>query len=396
MTDKILFITTSYEQKNSSAAVRNNGLVKGLISLGCDVTVLTVEWPESVKSKYFIENNRATVIKTRLTELKSIGLFNNRSGKTYNQITSNIRHFIRDLMYFPDICGRWRRKVIKMDVSRYDYIISSSDFKSSHFVAQTLLRKNKNLKWLQIWGDPWSIDSSLSIVNKIRIRNTEKKILSAANGVVYVSSLTNNYMRNKFPDLQHKFHFIPRSYYEGIRKEPIKNKTHLDIIYPGVISFGRNIKYLLEAINEFNHKASIKFKLTLYGNYSHDIVKYLDEYDFVIVRPSVEYGEILNCFRFADVALFLSNDSSSTQIPGKLYDFFGTEIPVLCILNNGAISLANLLSQFKRCKISFNSKEKIYNALQEIASTCEESYPFESLYSPENIGKEILDLLRSL
>lgn len=42
---KILYITTSYEQKNSSAAIRNNALVNGFIDLGHDVIVLTPKWP---------------------------------------------------------------------------------------------------------------------------------------------------------------------------------------------------------------------------------------------------------------------------------------------------------------------------------------------------------------
>ena len=50
--ENIIFITTSYEQNDSFAAVRNNGLVKGLVCFGHEVTVLTVDWPEAIKSSF--------------------------------------------------------------------------------------------------------------------------------------------------------------------------------------------------------------------------------------------------------------------------------------------------------------------------------------------------------
>ena len=39
---KILYITTAYTLKNSSAAIRNNALVKGLIQIGHEVDVVTI------------------------------------------------------------------------------------------------------------------------------------------------------------------------------------------------------------------------------------------------------------------------------------------------------------------------------------------------------------------
>ena len=49
---KILFITTAYILKNSSAAIRNNSLVKGLVNLGYEVDVCTVEWPSDLRSPF--------------------------------------------------------------------------------------------------------------------------------------------------------------------------------------------------------------------------------------------------------------------------------------------------------------------------------------------------------
>lgn len=65
----ILYITSFYEQRSASAAIRNSAWVDGLIEAGCNVTVLTVEWPQDLKSHFLMDNNRAQVYRTYLPEL---------------------------------------------------------------------------------------------------------------------------------------------------------------------------------------------------------------------------------------------------------------------------------------------------------------------------------------
>ena len=53
---------------------------------------------------------------------------------------------------------------------KFDLIISSSDPKSSHLIAESLIKNNPNItnKWIQYWGDPFASD----INKKTLIPNT--------------------------------------------------------------------------------------------------------------------------------------------------------------------------------------------------------------------------------
>ena len=112
----ILYITTSYDQNNSSAAIRNNGLVKGFISLGHQVTVLTVDWPESIKSEYLSTINiGADIIRIKLSVLNHIPVSNKqkRHKKLFiEDIVEKLRHFVRDGIFFPDVCKSWVKSPI--------------------------------------------------------------------------------------------------------------------------------------------------------------------------------------------------------------------------------------------------------------------------------------------
>ena len=73
---KILYITTAYILRNSSAAIRNNSLVNGLIELGHEVDVLTVKWPDDLHSDYLSNVAKGNIISYKLKNLKKISQLN--------------------------------------------------------------------------------------------------------------------------------------------------------------------------------------------------------------------------------------------------------------------------------------------------------------------------------
>ena len=85
---------------------------------------------------------------------------------------------------------------------KFDYIISSSDSKTSHFIAREIIKSNNLIvPWIQIWGDPWSDDIGIKNCNfltKYRIKKNEKKLLKEADKIFYISELTANKIKDKF------------------------------------------------------------------------------------------------------------------------------------------------------------------------------------------------------
>ena len=397
--ENILFITTSYEQNNSSAAVRNIGLVKGLVSLGHEVTVLTVDWPEAIKSSFFTKNNRTPVIRTHLPELSALSITGSGSKKSKARSSDwvkKIRHYLRDLIYFPDVCCRWAKHVSDFDTSKFTCILSSSDFKSSHFAALKLKTRNPEIKWVQIWGDPWASDYNLSKTHYRRVRSAEQKLLEKADRAVYISELTKKHIAECYPRLKDKLEYIPRSYYQEIYKKPSESHEVWNMIYPGILSTGRNILPLLKAIESYNETHRKPFRLNLYGEYSSAGIKEMGTYDFVKIHKSVEFGEIIELLEISDIALFISNDSSSTQIPGKLFDYMGCQLPVLSIVNSRTDSLCDVLRKFNRCIIAENSQSDILRSLEYIGANDTSVYPFDTDYSPETVARRFIDLIQSI
>lgn len=122
-----------------------------------------------------------------------------------------------------------------------------------------------------------------------------------------------------------------------------------DIVYPGGLNGERSCINFLNAIDTFNRTNDIKFEVHFYGTYLNNIIQELNHYDFVIIHPIVDFEKMIEIFRDTDALLFISNRAESTQIPGKLFDYMGTELPIVCILSDGNDSVKNFLSHFSKC-----------------------------------------------
>lgn len=390
---KILYITTSYEQCNSSAAIRNNGLIKGFIELGHEVDVLTVAWPTILKSRFLMSSNKANVIRTPLAELDVV-TYTQKVSRSYGWMTK-LRHFIRDLIYFPDICSRWPNYVKDFDASEYSVVISSSDSKSSHYTALKIKQKYPNKPWIQIWGDPWASDVNLGKIQRGRARHAEYMLLKKADKVIYVSDPTKNTISNTYPEIKDKLYYVPRSYYTEIPSNAsLKNKQVYRILYPGVLSIGRNIENLLKAINHYNIQHEGRIELHLYGRYPVEKIQLLRKYEFVSLHDSVDFGRVIELLGEYEIALLISNGLNSTQIPGKLFDYMGSQLPVLCLVPSYNIPVIATLKMFSRCFIAKDSEEEILKKIEEIIAEYKQ-YDYEYEFSPKNIAKKIVDIIAS-
>ncbi len=395
---RILFVTTSYEQKANSAAIRNNAWVSGLIANGYRVEVLTPEWPDFMRSSFLMSQNKAPVIRTKLPELKALSLTRKEQSVKFPKFLIGLRHIIRDLMFFPDVCKNWKKHVDCIDLNKYDALVSSSDFKSSHMVAYGFKKRCPNLKWIQVWGDPWSTDINLSWVQRRKAGICERKMLQAADEIIYVSDLTKNVMQDIYKESADKMHYIPRGFYKPVYKcsnAESGNKPEYSIVYTGVLSKGRHIEDFCESMERYNAEHSKRFKLDLYGNYNHETIRNLSVYPSVRFNESIDYDSVLDVYKKADILLFVSNGNNSSQIPGKLFDYLGTTLPVLCLIEPEEPSLENLLNKYDNCFVVKNIKELIDDSFKIMKEIMAKSYKIEKSFSPETIGATLSRIIET-
>ena len=347
---RILYITTFFDVTGSSAAVRNYSVVNGLLKNGHSVDVLTIEHPQQKVSKLFSACSCRHIFRTKLGISDFVVKTAKQQALINNSFLKQAKKVVRNFLFFPDIYCNGHKLVDISQYTGYDVIISSSDSKSSHFVAKQIKRNNPRMRWIQIWGDPWSIDSTLDCISRFRAKRRERQLLEEADKIIYISELTCKAIEAKYPKLSARIKYVPRGYCCEVYK--LKETTHPDvynIMYPGALNAERSCFQFLAAVDRYNQENAIKFKVHFYGDYLNAITSRLKDFTCVVMHKQVDFEDIMKLFEEMDAVLFISNRTGSTQIPGKLFDYMGTELPVICILSSQNSALESFLKQFEKC-----------------------------------------------
>lgn len=389
---RILYITTLFDQKASSASIRNNSLVKGLIELGHEVVVLTVQWPDFLLSDFFSQHKYCPILKEHINALDLLKYTNTRST-TRLSWKARIRGIVRDVVFFPDICREWISKVDISLANKFDLMISSSDNKTSHFVANRLKKTNRDILWIQIWGDPWEEDIHIQRFLKPIVRRKEKWLLEQGDKIVYVSKPTQLLMQKKYPLLKDKMFYVPRGYYLQSEYQQHNDEVYT-FIYTGVLSGGRKIDMLFEALEQYNYRALKKIILECYGNYPIEIQQQASRFSFVRLYGAVDYGDIPKILGKADGLLFISNTCNSTQIPGKIFDYMSATAPILCLVENLDNEVSLFLQEMRRCCVVQNIKSAIEFSLPAFVEMMKEKFEPDEYFSPRSIARQIMNLIK--
>lgn len=390
---KILYISNFYVLRNSSAAIRNNAFVKGLVELGHQVDVLTVRQSDTSISKNLSYGN---II---YTDLFNLSLRKAIKGKVVGN--GRLKDFLgngymklQKILHFPDAYYKWPDKVDVNQLGNYDLLVTSSDGKISHFVGYKIKTARPHLKWVQIWGDPWLEDVNSTFYDKIRIRKYEKRFLEAADQVVYISRPTADAMKEKYPSLSNKISFVPRSYLNSFEYE-VPHDGNFHITYTGALFavHGRNIDNLVSIINEYNDHNDKKIFLDVYGVVDEEIKKGLKG-GCVNYHDSIDVSMLPEVYKHSNALLYLSNKEGSTQIPGKLYDYIGTSSLVLCLVNNYEDGIAQFIKSIgDHCVLVKNTKEELCHKMSQILMKMEESYKPDVSFSPLSVAEEFVALV---
>ena len=359
---KILYITSRAVEINTSSSIRNLATISGLVELGHDVSVVSINpdknhpafdesmhIPVKAKQLYF-ELNGMQSMKKISRKLKILNKIRVLAYKIYNkhELYDNLKGIIK--------------YVNCVDVSNYDLVLSSSDPKSSHLFAEKLLENcSKKVKWIQIWGDPFASD--ITQRNKklfSKIKNEEARLLSKADRIIYVSELTLLSQKNIYEEQASKMFYVPTPILKLSTSKKVKNNS-LELLYAGDYgSHIRNIKPLYEAVQEFPSNTH----LTICGNSDFS----LKNSDNITILPRQGLGKVKELEEKADILVQLSNLRGS-QIPGKIYQYSGTNKPILYILDGDEELIVNMFGKYNRYDFCQNDKDSIIKVIKKIVSS---------------------------
>lgn len=383
---KILYITSMPLEYSSSGNLRNIALIRGLINNGHSVTTLTTKpqknsecFDETLlnlnfEKRYFLELGK---LHTEISATGKNTVISKLKGPLY-------RLYTKFNMY--DSRKQYAAHISQIDFcgEKFDIVISSSDPKSSHLFAERLLKVHPGIadRWIQYWGDPFTGDiNRRSMVPDFVVAKEEKRLLSLCDKAVYVSPLTCEYIKKKYPEYSEKVHFVPVGY-SAEKIYPKHENSELNVCYCGDYnSKDRNLKPLIDAVEQLSGKC----RLTLAGN--TDL--HFDKKENISVYPRVEKKKVDEFEEKSDVIACVCN-RSGTQIPGKIYHASATNRAVLILLDGeNKDKIKEYFEKYNRFIFCQNTKEEIIKTLKTLDANKLDAKPCTDL-NGRVVAKEII------
>lgn len=402
---KILFITMNALEMNSSATIQNKGIIRGLSELGHEIDTITLRPNEnSINYDSSMNDIKNIIRKSYYIDIKTsyqilMSKKNNLKKENSNNLSKSIKKDVRKIIkkIYNSMCVFDAQKInvkgvtkVKIDFSQYDVIISSSDPKSSHLIAEKVYVENKNCKakWIQYWGDPMLNDiTRKSGIRDILVKYYENKLIKNADKIVYASPLTLDKQKDIFPKFAFKMNYASQAYANVINKkhnysEKIKDDNILLGYFGSYDSSIRNINPLYNAVK---YK---KYKMDICG--SSDIL--LKSTENINIFGMLSYEETLNREEKADILICICNNRG-TQIPGKIYYCTKYIKPIIIILDGEYKNeLRKYFETFNRFILCENNECAITEAI-EIAKNQINilNYKISEKLTPKYMASKILE-----
>ncbi|MGN8653849.1 hypothetical protein ACTNEQ_03305 [Blautia obeum] len=401
---KILVINGDCLLVNSSANLCHLAYINGLVNCGYEVTVLfsdglnyskdkSMQIPEEVHMISYDGMSlyeKLSMKRKKTEEIPSEDVCNNKKGiiSIKEFIIKRIKKVVLNCYGVHGIYAPFIRKAKKYKNSKkYDYLISISTPPSSHLLAYKLLKK-KNIhakRWIQIWEDPWCSDV-YGFNGKRKIFREERRILSFAEKVCYVSPLTLKKQKQLFPESAHKMFWQPLPFYyqNNIKCDELSNEKHYGY-FGDYIPASRDLEPFYIAAKETG------IDVNICGNPNN----LFQPTEKIHIYPRLPLNELKMIEDDTNVLVFLCNRQGG-QIPGKIYQYSATEKTILFILDGTEDEkriLKKYFGKFNRYIFCENTVEDITRAISIINEGqigCVKDYPLD-YFEPQKIIQKVLN-----
>ena len=406
MNKKVLIVLGINLYLNSSVSMANSAYIKGFLENGFEVTVImpecdeadrdySMDMPSGVNYCVFprtgpFEKRIAKTVKVSAYKNKHgdiLYFFKNMIRKSLSSMKQMIIRRRKDSLYgnYEYYISQIKDKWTGQDCV-FDYMVTISSPVASHHIGEEI--KSAGLvqcnKWIQLWEDPWYYD--LYTEKDPSILDEERRLLSLADFIEYVSPITWHYQKKYFSEYQGKMHwaFLPCCKIVEYENN-LEEKQSLLLGYFGeYVSKVRNIKPLIDAVMQ-----NKKYRLIACGNTDINV----PECSNIELRGRCSLDKVEELQSKCDILVNLSNLGGG-QIPGKVYQYAGTNKPVLFILDGSDEEIEQLMLHFlpyNRFIFCENNVDAILRVLNEF---CQDSDTIQnkpvSAFSPYEVVKAIL------
>lgn len=379
---KILVINGDCITTNSSANLCHLAYIKGLVDSGYEVTLLSADGRDYVCDESMVipkEVKHYTYYGVSFYEKMSLKKKNNSEVNADQKIENNsdkkeaqsVKSVVMNkakklLLSFYGVHGIYSKFVNKANrfksEEEFDYVLSISTPVTSHLIAHNLL-KSKHItakKWIQIWEDPWYSDA-YGFNGKDKIYEEEKRLLSFAQRVCYVSPLTLANQKKLFPESANKMYWEPLPFY-------YKNTNTDDCDY-SINQYGYFGDYspVARDLEPFYKAAKcLNINVNICGRPNN----LFSSTDKIKIYPRLNLDELKPIEDKTNVLIFLCNKKGG-QIPGKIYQYSATNKTILFILDGTDEEkkvIKEYFEPFNRYVFCENTVQDITRAIKQIES----------------------------
>ncbi len=300
------------------------------------------------------------------------------SKNKYAQLFQNAKGLIKT--------GVYQDAVAELNLAEADILISHTPSFESFSFCREVLKRKKNLRYIQYWSDPYTL--SLTVPEKVGpkrlpFRMLESYLLSRCDEVVYGTKSLMDGEKVVFPKFAHKMRYVDAGYgTEDIDNPERVGKTEVFGYSGNFYQKIRDIKPLLWAFENLDYA-----KLLVCGSGDVEI----PERENIRYLSRVSQQEIPEIEKQMDVLVCLLN-KDCIQIPGKIFYNTNSNKPILIILDGPyKDEMREYLEDFDRFEFCENNEESIRAAVAKIQkSGGKVNLSQIHRLSPEAIAKDLI------
>ena len=378
----ILFIAYDYPPILSPESIQVQRRALSLANLGYNILLLT---SHSNPAFEFIDDSL-------IEEHKNIKIF--RTKKPFFEKGLNLFYKFFDLtdrkLWWRDIAFRESIKII--DNYDVDILYTHSTPLVDHLVGLKIKKKYNKLKWYTHLSDPWTLNPYKEYKFRWQFklnRFYESRVFSSSDKITVTSDKTRKLFIKEFPFLEDKIEILPHTFNKKLfTKEKNRGEKRV-IVHTGNIYGLRTIRYLLEALREFDGAFEFRF----YGKIKKEEIELISQYelsDVVKIYGQIPYLESLQAISKADYLLLIDAPlKNSPFFPSKLADYIGANKPIVALTPKDSASV-EILNHIDNAEYIASSQ-----SIEEISMVLEKLKEYK-VKSPKNIDFYNMDNLSLL
>ncbi len=378
---RALLIAYSFPPSQDAQAIRWYYLTNALAALGIKIDVLTI--------KGFSEGSPWSFHHTIRIFRSYPGFFEYLSLQTKKRIgvegpeNSEMRRTLgfRVLKYLywklrkgiggllpGDIRTEWLPFALRLikrqiPIGEYDVIITSHEPWVDSLIGLYLKKKNKNIKWVADFGDPYVLTGTprwkLWFENRL-----ERSIYESADLLIFTNRAVIAYLEGKYPFLQQKRKLIAEQGFSlkvsGEKESEATVKNVFTMAYTGTFyRRSRDPSNLIKALSMLD----FEYTFVLAGR-NEEFLKAFDglgkRFQYIGI---VDHFDALKLQKKSDVLIHISN-TNAHQFPGKFYEYLGSGKPVLSIVHREDDPVAGITETLNCGIVCTNDPQEIKTSIE--------------------------------